>query len=199
MTISNGYLTLAKFKTLANIQGTDANRDLELDATIEAVSRLIDEHCHRRFYTTTNDETRYYTATKTDEFECPDDIISITTLATDLDGSRGYTDTWAATDYDLLPFNAILDGVPYTRLELANFGTKVFPLYPRGVKIVGKFGYAATIPELVARACFIQAFRLWMRKAAPFGVAGGGDMGQAVVIPTLDPDIVLLLSKVARL
>jgi hypothetical protein len=200
MTATNGYITLAQFKTLANVQGTDSSRDAEIEETIEAVSRLIDGHCHRRFYVNGSDETRYYTSKSAAVFDCPDDIVSITTLATDADGSRAWATTWATTDYDLQPFNAVLDGKPYTQITLNPMGTVSFVTWPKGVKIVGKFGYNATCPEVVSRAAYIQCNRLWLRqKAAPFGIAGGGDMGQSIVIPKLDPDIELLLSSVRRL
>jgi hypothetical protein len=46
----------------------------------------------------------------------------------------------------------------------------------------------------VRQATLIQATRLFKRKDAPFGVIGSAEMGQLQVVPTIDPDIKLLLA-----
>jgi hypothetical protein len=198
MAPTNGYCTLAQYKTLYNVQGTDASRDTEIENVITAVSRLIDGYCHRRFYANSSDEVRYFTALNPDFLE-PGDIVSITSLLTDVDGSRNYATTWLTTDYDLTPYNAVLDGRPYTRIELSPLGLTCFPLWIKGVKITGKFGYGATAPAVVVQSCLLQSYRAFLRKGAPFGIAGGGDMGQSIVLPKLDPDIELMLGIVRRL
>jgi hypothetical protein len=199
MTITNGYLTLAELKHRLGLNIGTTSDDADLENIITAVSRLIDARCHRRFYTTDSDETRYYTAEESDYLMPGDDIISITTLYTDNDGDRTYEYTWTATDYDLCPVNAALDGEPYTWLETAPNGDYVFPRTRRGVKIVGKFGYAATAPALVKRACYLQCQRVWKRKDAPFGVMGPNEFGQQTVITRLDPDVDEMLVPVTRL
>lgn len=198
MAVTNGYCTLTELKKRTGHDLGDAGEDAILESVINAVSRLIDRYTGRRFYTTATDETRYYTAKERDYLSPGDDIISITTLYTDNDGDRVYEYTWAATDYDLYPANAALDGKPYTWLELAPNGDYVFPATPRGVKIVGKFGYAATTPPDVKEACLLQCHRLFKRKDAPFGVLGSDALGQVVVINRLDPDVQELLSGVTR-
>jgi hypothetical protein len=198
MAITNGYITLAELKRRMDLSiGSTAN-DADMEATITAVSRLIDQQTHRRFYTTDSDETRYYTADERNYLMPGDDIISITALYTDNDGNRTYEYTWAATDYDLCPVNAALDGEPYTWLETAPNGDYVFPSTPRGVKVVGKFGYSATTPALVKEACLLQCQRVWKRRDAPFGVTGPNEFGQQTVITRLDPDVVVLLEPITR-
>lgn len=49
--------------------------------------------------------------------------------------------------------------------------------------------YIYQYPKSIRDACMIQAARLHKRKEAPFGVAGVSDMGTAVVIGKLDPDL----------
>jgi len=146
LAISNGYSTLAEAKARLGI--TDTVDDAVLEAVVEAVSRWIDNFCNRRFYRNSSDETRYYTARYSDLLELDDDLSSLTTLKTDDDGDRTYDETWASTDYDLLPANASLDSKPYTRIEITPQGSKSFPVnMPKGVEIVGKFGYGATAPD----------------------------------------------------
>lgn len=169
-----------------------------MEQVIEGVSRMLENYCGRRFYTTSTDETRYYTAEFRDELYLADDVVSITTLQTDGDGDRTYEDTWAATDYDLWPFNAALDGLPYTMITITPDGDYSFPLTAKGVKIVGKFGWPA-LPAVVREACLLQCARLWKRKDAPFGIAGSPELGELRVIPELDQDVKLLLAGVRRL
>lgn len=199
MTITNGYTTLTKLRAKLQFTSTDTADDSMLEAVVTAVSRLIDNYTGRRFFSTTADETRYYTAEFADLLLCPDDIISITTLATDADGDRTYESTWTASDYDLEPYNAALDGAPYTRIAVMPSGGHGFPAgVAKGIKIVGKFGYAATTPSPVEEACLLQCERVYKRKDAVFGVIGSAEMGQTMVIPKLDPDVQLMLSGYQR-
>jgi len=193
MAPTNGYCTVAEVKARLWPTGlTDTTDDTVFDQVITAVSRAIDNLCNRRFFTTASDETRYYTAEFDDEL-APGDLVSLTTLATDEDGDRTYETTWSATDYDLEPFNAALDGKPYTRLRVTPNGNYVFPSTRKGVKLVGKFGYGATAPPAVKEACLLQCERVYKRRDAPFGVVGSAELGQLMVIPRLDPDVELLL------
>ncbi len=170
-----------------------------LENIIMSVSRSIDNYTGRRFWVNTSDETRYYQA-QSGRRVLPDDIVSVTSLATDSDGDATYEDTWTATDYNLLPVNASLDGIPYNMIEITPDGDYSFPANRnrKAVKVVGKFGWSSA-PYPVQEACLIQSIRLFRRKDAPFGVVGGGEMGQAVVISKLDPDVEMLLRPYVRI
>lgn len=196
MTISNGYCTLAELKARLGIDSGDLTDDAVLEAVIEGVSRFIDDICGRRFYTTTSDETRYYSAEDGSVLDV-DDLASLTTLATDHDGDGVYETTWDSDDYVLEPYNAALDGRPYTRIRVAPGGRYGFPTTRRGVKIVGKFGWS-TVPKPVCEAAILLSARLFKRKDAVFGVTGSAEMGQMMVIPKLDPDVAMLLMGVRR-
>lgn len=198
MTIWNGYATAAQFKAEFYPAGsTDNIDDTVIEDKIEAASRLIDEHCHRRFWVNAVDESRTYKAEDA-YLVFTDDIVSVTTLQTDEDGNRVYERTWAATDYDLEPENAALDGKPYTRIATTPMGRYGFPGgMAKGVKVTGKFGWSA-VPSKVKSACLLQAERLFKRKDAPFGVIGSAEMGQLQVIPKLDPDVEILLGPYVR-
>lgn len=200
MTITNGYIALANFKTRFGIQGTDANRDTELEAVIQGVSRLIDALCNRVFFASAIDESRYFTPA--DWNTCfTDDIQSITTLKTDEDCDGVYETTWASTDYRTQPLNRVANITPVTWLETKLNGQHYFPLFAGSVEVTGKFGYCtlANVPDVVREACYLQSHRVWMRKDAPFGVVGSGGMGQVMAITKLDPDVELMLEPVRRL
>jgi hypothetical protein len=198
MTITNGYCTTDDLRAQLSIE--DAVDDPRLEAVITAVSRLIDVETRRRFYTTDADETRYFTASSS-EWVLTGDIASVTSVATD-DGSGDYATAWASTDFQLSPFNASVDGLPYTEIKVRRLGTQVFnPCVEAGVKVVGKFGVPSNCPwlEIVREACLIQCARLFKRKDSPFGIAGTGEFGQLSMLkPTLDPDVKAMLAPPIR-
>jgi hypothetical protein len=172
------YATLAQMKGELGVGQTDTTDDALLIGALEAASRWVDEWCGRRFYTTALDETRYYTALRSDRLLLGDDLLSVTALSTDADGDRTYETAWAVTDYDLTPDNAALDGAPYWAVHVTPVGSYSFPVgVRRGVKIVGRFGYAATAPAAVRKATLLRAIQLFRLKDAPFGSIGGEGMG----------------------
>ncbi len=181
------YATTAELKVRIGI--TDATDDTVLGAVLEAVSRGIDNHCHRFFYQTAAGTVRYYTPVAAHEVLI-DDCVALTAVATDADGDRTYEDTWAATDYDLLPENAGSTD-PYTYIATAPDGDYRFPRVRKGLKLTGTWGWPA-VPAPVKEACLIQAARVFKRKDAPFGIAGSPEMGQ-MRIGRLDPDVLWLL------
>lgn len=200
MTITHGYCTLEQAKERLDISTADTADDTILEAVVTAVSRQIDAMTGRRFYSTTADEVRYYTAFF-DDVIWVDDLTSVSSLETDADGDRTYETSWSATDYDLCPVNAALDGFPYTYIEAAPLGNYSFPTGRKGVKLTARFGYCAdeAHPDVVREACLIQTARIWKRKDAPFGVTGSAEMGQLQTITRLDPDVELLLQGVRKL
>lgn len=196
MAISNGYCTLAEVK--ARLGLSDTTDDTILEAVVEAASRKIDLATGRRFWKDASDTTRYYTAETGSELAI-DDLATLTSLATDVSGDRTYTDSWTSTDYDLLPYEQLLAGRtwPYTRIEVTPRGQKSFPAGLRkGVKIVGAWGWPA-VPDDIAEACLILSARLFKRKDAPFGMAGG-EMTMTR-LPRLDPDVAALVRPFARI
>jgi uncharacterized protein YbdZ (MbtH family) len=200
MTISNGYTTLAEAKLrIGNMTDTDASRDTSLESVIEACSRVIDDYAGFHIYVDASDVVRYYRAT--DPYMCyVDNLVSVTTLKTD-DGSRSYADTWAITDFDLEPDNAAANGDPYQWICVATNGGYLFPLWSRGVKVTGKFGWSTAIPKEAAEACLLMVEQLWLRKDKPFGVSGGaGAMLSADVQSIMynDPHIQSLLARFKR-
>lgn len=126
------YCDLATLKTAIGVTGT--TDDVALLARLEAASRWIDNHCARHFYVVS--EARYFTAFRSD-YLCVDDLLSITALKTDEDDDRDYDYTWAATDYDLEPFNSF----PKWRISVTPQGDYTFPSQAKGVQITGLWGY----------------------------------------------------------
>jgi hypothetical protein len=205
MTPTRGdYCELWEAKSYCGIELADATKDGFISSLITAASNYIDAKTNRRFYTTAADETRYYQVVDERDGDSGvlwlrDDLLSVTSLKTDEDGDGVYEVTWTTSDYKLFPLNAVVSGRPYTWIETRPNGSYGFPLRVQaGIQIIGKFGYSTSAPAVVKNACLLQVSRWWNRKNAPFGVVGSADMGQAVVVPKLDPDIAEMLDGVTR-
>lgn len=200
--VSESLVTEAAGDTVTITDVTDVVDDRRLERAIEGASRGIDNYEGRRFYRNATDETRYYKAAFPDVLFCPDDIGTVTTLATDGDGDRVYEDTWTATDFDLEPCNAALDGEAYTMISRTPDGDYTFPVgVAKGVKVIGKFGYSATAPDAIREACLLMAERLFKRKDAPFGIMGAGSLGVVRMVHKMiedDLELALLLAPFRR-
>lgn len=199
--MSENYCSAAELQTrLFGDNLTPSSMDeLVLEQVIQGVSRWIEKFTGRRFYASS--ETRYYSALFGNVLSV-DDLLSITTLSTDDDGDRTYETTWASTDYDLTPDNAVADAQPFTEIRCAPDGEYSFPAgVKKGVKIVGSFGYCtiANLPQDVREACLLQSERMYKRKDAPFGLAGADSLGQMRLIVEFDPDVKALLYPFVRL
>lgn len=198
MTVLNGYVTTAALKSRLGI--ADTTDDSNIEAVINSVSRWIDRYTARRFYADTN--ARYYTAVD-NRILFVDDLLSVSTLGVDNDGDGTYETTFAVTDYNLMPYNALADGQPYTWIETAQNGDYNFAAgVKKAVKIEGTFGYCTygtQAPYEVQEACYIQCARIFKRRDSPFGIAGKSELGTLEMIPRLDADVKGLLDPYRKL
>lgn len=146
------YLSLDNLKAaIAVPSSAGTSYDAALRRVLEAVSEQIDVWCERTFRTFL--ATRYYQARRRDRLDLDADLLAVTTLKTlsdNTDGTRTYGDTWATTDYDLWPDNAATERRPYTRLCANPSGAYWFPGDPRGVQIVGRWGFWQDTETLTA-------------------------------------------------
>lgn len=193
MAITNGYCTRNEAKEALSIASADTADDVLIDTLVTVASRLIDGYCERFFFAA--NQTRYYTPQ--DDYFCPtDDLVSVTTLATDDQDDNTYSTTWSATDYRLGPINAALESSPrpYNVIESPVYGTKVFPATIRNsVKVIGSFGFP-NVPPSIQQACVLLTTTLYASRNAPFGVLGGGDTGQVFRLSSrLHPAAVALI------
>jgi len=197
--LTNGYCTLAQVKSSDVLNfASVTTHDEVLETIIEAVSRLIDNKCARRFFEAT--ETRYYTADNSG-LMFVDDISTTSgvTIYTDDDGDGAYENTWAGTDYELASYNASADGWPYSMIETKPQGVYTFPRTRKGVKITASFGWAA-VPKTINLACILQCNREYKRFNTALGQAGASSIGTITLsIPALDPDVEQLICNYVRL
>lgn len=190
------YATPQQLKSRVGLAATDSSADLELHGACYAASRAVENSCSRAFWRTTPSETRTFVPDGEDLFEVNlgpfNDLVSVTSLATDLDADGVFETVWSPSDYYLEPVNPAAgpERRPYTRVRAV--GSAFFPTlyYPRywgvqyghrdRVQITGVFGWPA-VPEPVREATRMLAAQLFRMRDAPLGVASFGEIGVARV------------------
>lgn len=177
-TLRQLYCTPEMLKSRRGI--TDSHDDAEILGACFATSQWIEEEYCERFF---------YRQTATLTFEADDlyclkvpDLVSVTTLKTDVDGDGTFETTWSASDYQLLPANAtaLLLKKPYDQIKALG---STFPVVRNGrgvradrVQIVGVWGWPA-VPAPVTEAAQILASDYLKLGSMAFGVAGYGEYG----------------------
>lgn len=187
------YATLAEFKSSIGI--TDSTDDTALQSVLDSADQLINNYVDTKVgFGVTSSQTRYYTATRWD-FVLTDPIVTVSALATDINGDGTYSQAWTSNDYVLAPRNAALDSRPYTEIDVSPFsgGTLNFPTGYLEVKVTGTFGWPS-VPAAVKQAALIQAGAIWSSRTAPFGVIGSEALGGVMRMSSaLHPEARVLL------
>ena len=191
-------------------------------ALLTRASRAIDTYTSRKpgAYYVNADVIRYFTAPKSsggrpDYFDNTssggygqgailmiDELAAAPTeIAMSLDGRLTYT-ALSSSDYILSPYNAADDGEPYNAVELDTInGTYgAWYTFPKGIKITGKFGYSATVPDDIKQATIIQAGRWFKRGQMAYqdvvSLAQGGE--DAAYVDRLDTDLCNIVKHYRR-
>jgi hypothetical protein len=197
MTITNGYASLSDVKAEDVLNITTVEHDPLLEVTIEAVSRAIDNYCGRRFYQVS--ENQYYTP-EDGETLYVNDIGTTSSLSvyTDEDGDGTFEVTWTSDDYNLAPYNALLNNEVYNMIETAAGGSYSFPTVKRSTKIFAFFGWAS-VPKPIRAACILWTARLFKRYVTPLGASAMTALGEMrMQIPEFDGDIKQMLAPYVR-
>jgi hypothetical protein len=193
--VTHGYCTVDDVRS----QLTDTGSKLDsapIERAINATSRAIDQYCGRRFWKDAAPVARVFEAADSHVLSVND--IAATaglTVAVDSAGDGTFATTWASSDYQLKPLNADADGGAFSWSEIATTGGLCFPWFRNGrpgVRVTATWGWSQ-VPDQVTSAAILKAVSLFMRKDAPFGVAGFNEFGP-VRITKRDPDVVDLLS-----
>jgi len=184
-------------------EGSYSSSDyLQMATFVTSASRLIDLEVGRGegfFYPTTDDVTRYYDGSGSQEQEI-DEFASITSVSVAEFGGVESTDytTWGSSDYYVAPYNYSQLGKPIDKLiaDLLNGSKPGWYSYRKSVKVVGVAGYSASVPAVIAHACRIQSVRWFMRAKGGYQDVSGTDetgrlfyKGEA----KLDGDVKLML------
>ena len=131
----NLYCDLKTFKSRLNITGS--SDDPLLLALLENAGRAIDQLTDRFFFV--KQETRYFDGTRS-PLLLDQDLLSLTSLSTDDDGSGSSWETaWAAGDFELLPYS----DEPKHAIAVTPWGTKsgFNPGQMKVIEVVGLWGF----------------------------------------------------------
>lgn len=186
MALGDPYVELATLKDYLAIPETKIEMDDVLQDTILSSSAEIERHCNRQFNAATSVSARkfapnrYGTIVRVDDFYTDEGLV----VEYDASGSGDWVEI-AEGDYDLFPFNGVVDGQPgwpYYEIRLANCRVPV-----RGsrqairpsVRVTAKWGWT-DVPAPVHQACLIMAAETFQMKDAPFGVAGSDQFGNVL-------------------
>lgn len=206
MTYVTDYCTVAELKDQLRV--TDTDDDTALGYAVTAASRAIDAETCRTFGLTGSAVARLFDYDGLHiEGRCAVKIADLQTtvglaVTADFAGDYTYSTTLTLnTDFDLWPWNAAADGVPWTHLVLrpntVNFSPRCAP-QARLLSVTGNWGWSA-VPTSVKQACLIQAARFFVRRDAAFGIAGSPELGTEVrLLARLDPDVALMLQGYTR-
>ena len=175
--MTNAYANLKTIKSVSMLDIAGSSHDGRLLQLLEDVSRWIDQHCNRHFFS--------LQATRTFDVEgggsriLVPDLIRITSVKSDADGDNRFEVAWASGDYRLYPLNAEPTqpwGRPYSRLEVGSraadrpcFGAGRSGAGRRGVQIAGVWGFR----EDLRTSAVVVDGRGIEPSATGFGVNGG--------------------------
>lgn len=194
------YATLEELRVFVGIPADDETDDAVLQVALDAAAGQVDAYTGRRFTADEAPTTRYYTATdpghvRVDPLQTAVGLV----VATDDTGDGSYSTAWTlGDDYRLTPVNSPSTGRPWTGLARSTAGPRSFPRGELAVEVTATFGWTE-IPAAVHEATLLQASRLFVRRQAPFGVAGSPDIGSEVrLLARLDPDVEALLRPYRR-
>lgn len=201
-TISQFYTSVEEVKDRLSI--TDTQSDFQLELAVQGAAKWVERYCARHFYQIT--ETR--TFVPYDIYEMPiDDLVSVTSFATDNDGDGIYEQAWVQnTDYELAysmwEYAQLSGGEqrPFTQVRAVNAvgGGKFFPFtwsFSRldRIQVTGTWGWPQ-VPFAVKQATIQAATELYKLKDTPFGLAGTSELGIMRLPRTGNPYVSNLLA-----
>jgi hypothetical protein len=183
------YCTPEELK--ARLQITTTADDDQADLAVGAASRAVDGFCGRYFYHAT--ATRTYVPQ--DLYRCKvNDLVSVTTLATDPAGTTPqggtFPVTWPAAAFQLLPYNPGQVGEPWPYTSVKAVGGLTFPwvtplllMRMDRVQVTGVFGWPS-IPAVIRTVTLAVAAEVFRMKDVPGGSSVPGEFAVAVIEAT---------------
>lgn len=191
------YITAANMRGYARIG--DSEDDPFLEECAAAACRSIDLTTGRQFglldaATQWEYEAEWNHSDGLWEAEI-DDIMNVTDLVVTVDG-----EAVASSDYRLLPRNGPAKGEPYEYLQLEDATSSSLGSGPRTVLVTAWFGWSATsgvpavaTPKTITSASKMLTNRWFMRREAPFGVAGSPQLGTEIRVDGPDGDVAAMI------
>lgn len=178
MAIGDNYITTQELKDYMAIQGT--GYDARIAAVCSAVSREVEDYCHRQFNQAASATARIYRpkdryTALVDDFFTTSGLI----IQTDNDDDGVFETTWVAADYGLAPENGVRNGRtgwPYWKIDAVGFSQRYHPTNHPNLQVTAQWGWSAVPPE-VKESCLMLGADTFQSKDARFGVAGSDQFG----------------------
>lgn len=169
------YATLSDLKAYLGMQEED-RYDGPLQQALESVTEETEQYCNRQFNKSTSATARIFPVRVT-QFVMIDDFWTTTGLVIEVaDTATGTYRTLTSGQYELHPFNGVVDGQPgwpYWKIVITAGGSLV---RDGRVRVTAQWGWTA-VPAPVRQACLIMAAATFQIKDSPFGVAGSDQWG----------------------
>jgi hypothetical protein len=184
--LNRNYCTSDELKS--RLQIGSITDDYEISLAVAAASRAIDRYCGRCFYRVTATLT-YVPGTLYDC--CTDDLVSVTTLATDPAGTTApggtFPVTWPTGSWQLKPYNPGDPGEPWPYTSIHAIGGLTFPwVVPQllmrmdRVQVTGVFGWPA-VPLVIRQMSLQVASEVFRSKDLQGGGAAPGEFAVSVI------------------
>lgn len=177
MAIGAPYIELSDLKEYLKIGSNKLGNDQALEDACSSASREVERICGRQFNVDDAATPRLFAPTTVRSRRIIlDDLSTADDLLVEHD-STGFDD-WLpvlAVDYELTPFNQVVDGVPgwpYTQIKFSPWTYLPRFYYPTKTaifRVTGKWGWAA-VPADVRQACMILAADTYQQKDSPYGI-----------------------------
>lgn len=198
MAWTTAYATATEYRNrIAKSITTD---DPAIDAGLTAISRMLEEELGGRglprVFNQSVSEARYFDAGTPISDDDPrskylvtprtygtasgvaiDDLVTLTEVASDVDGNGTWETVAAASDTYLRPYNAAIYGKPYTRLLLAPLSSVTIGGFAKAVRVTGVWGWPS-VPTPIKEATIQLAAIL--RIETPRAQATVSELGQLV-------------------
>lgn len=201
MTWAPDYITLAELKSYIRIP--DTLDDTQLALAITAASRAVDKATGRQFGKTAAPEARHFTPEWDRKICCwvatIDDVMTVTGLEVASDNGRDYTYGTTLTEFDLMPLDAVVKGLPWTHL-VTRIGATTTPVGgANALRVTATWGWTA-VPDPIKQATLLQASRILARRSSPYGIAGSPSNGgsEMRLLARVDPDVEVVLAPFKR-
>lgn len=194
----NNYCTVAEVKLGMPDTDWGTTYDATIELLIKRASRELDRFTGRKpgAYFVDTDVVRYFTGSGKTELWIGELAAAPTTVQVAETGELATLTTWASTDYLCWPYNALDDGEPIRRLDIDVInGTKAcWCAFPKAVKITGKFGFAATVPDDIKQAAIVQVGRWFKRGQQAYQDTGAiVELGKLAYVKELDPTVAMMV------
>lgn len=207
-------MTLPNYVTAAQVKAYWVNNGVQNTSQYDNVITTLCTNCSRAFdvltfhlpgaFAVTADAAQLFngkpwTATAYQlSIAVPELATTPTLVEISISGSQTAFVPLASTDFYCEPLESPLVGKPFTTITLdaQNGQYKQWPIYPRSIRVTGKFGYSTTIPDAVNEALLLYVVRM-IRKIQNNYLEVGQllDSGQVMIGMKYDPDLQTLIQQ----